>query len=96
MGSSVPRARDGSPAIPRLIETADEAREIAAVLGGSNSLFIGANAQEHSAKMGELKSARYVLFATHGFLGGGVSARCRGGSGGRRRATGNIRRTGYP
>ena len=70
MGSSVPRARDGSPAIPRLIETADEAREIAAVLGGSNSLFIGANAQEHSAKMGELKSARYVLFATHGFLGG--------------------------
>jgi CHAT domain-containing protein/Tfp pilus assembly protein PilF len=70
MGSSVPRSRDGNPAIPRLIETADEAREIAAVLGGSNDLFIGAKAQEHSAKMGELKNARYVLFATHGFLGG--------------------------
>lgn len=70
MGSSVPRGRDGGPAIPRLVETADEAREIAALLGGSSDLFIGAQAQERSAKLGELKTARYVLFATHGFLGG--------------------------
>jgi len=70
MGSSVPRSRDGTPAIPRLRETADEAREIARMLGGSSELFIGSEAQEHAAKSGSLKTARFVLFATHGFLGG--------------------------
>jgi CHAT domain-containing protein len=33
-------------------------------------MFIGDEAQEHMAKSGELKNSRYVLFATHGFLGG--------------------------
>ena len=70
LGSSVPRARDGTPVIPRLRETADEAREIATLLGGSSELFIGGNAQERTAKLGNLKTARFVLFATHGFLGG--------------------------
>jgi CHAT domain-containing protein len=62
--------KDGLPDIPRLRETADEARSIARILGGSNRLFIGAEAQERTAKSGELKNSRYVLFATHGFLGG--------------------------
>ena len=62
--------KDGLPDIPRLKETADEARSIARILGGSNRMFIGAEAQEHMAKSGELKNSRYVLFATHGFLGG--------------------------
>jgi CHAT domain-containing protein/tetratricopeptide (TPR) repeat protein len=70
LGSSVPRARDGTPVIPRLRETADEAKEIASLLGGSSELYVGAKAQEHTAKLGDLKSARFVLFATHGFLGG--------------------------
>lgn len=70
LGSSVPRLRDGTPDIPRLKETADEAREIAGIIGGANALFIGDQAQEKRAKAGELKDARYVLFATHGFLGG--------------------------
>jgi CHAT domain-containing protein/tetratricopeptide (TPR) repeat protein len=70
LGASVPRARDGRPDIPQLKETADEAREIAAILGGSSDLFIGDRAQESFAKNGDLKSARFVLFATHGFLGG--------------------------
>jgi CHAT domain-containing protein len=70
LGGSVPRTRDGVPVIPRLRETADEAREIAALLGGSSELFIGGKAQERTAKLGDLKSARFVLFATHGFLGG--------------------------
>ncbi len=70
LGSSVPRLRDGTPAIPRLRETADEAREIAKLLGGASELYIGSNAQEKTAKLGELKTARFVLFATHGFLGG--------------------------
>jgi CHAT domain-containing protein/Flp pilus assembly protein TadD len=60
----------GAPAIPRLAETADEAREIARVLGGKNELLVGERAQERAAKSGDLRSARFVLFATHGFLGG--------------------------
>jgi len=70
MGSSMPRLRDGTPFIPRLRETADEAREVARMLGGTSQLFIGGEAQEHMAKSGDLKTARFVLFATHGFLGG--------------------------
>jgi CHAT domain-containing protein len=61
---------DGLPQIPRLKETADEARTIAGILGGSNRLFIGDAAQERMAKSGVLRNSRYVLFATHGFLGG--------------------------
>jgi CHAT domain-containing protein len=60
----------GTPVIPRLAETADEAGEIARVLGGTNQLYIGASAQEKVAKSGDLRGARFVLFATHGFLGG--------------------------
>jgi CHAT domain-containing protein len=70
LGASVPRSRDGRPDIPQLKETADEAREISKILGGDNNLFLGASAQESSAKGGDLKSARFILFATHGFLGG--------------------------
>jgi CHAT domain-containing protein len=62
--------KDGIPDIPRLRETADEAKSIAKILGGSNRMFIGDQAQEKMAKSGELKNSRYVLFATHGFLGG--------------------------
>jgi CHAT domain-containing protein/Tfp pilus assembly protein PilF len=60
----------GAPAIPRLAETAEEAKEIARVLGGSTHLYVGEQAQERVAKAGELRAARFVLFATHGFLGG--------------------------
>jgi len=61
---------DAVPSIPRLAETADEAREISAVLGGENRLYIGEQAQERAAKTTDLRDARFVLFATHGFLGG--------------------------
>ena len=64
------RTLGGAPAIPRLAETADEAKEIARVLGGATELHVGENAQERIAKSGDLRSARFVLFATHGFLGG--------------------------
>jgi CHAT domain-containing protein/Tfp pilus assembly protein PilF len=62
--------RNGVPDIPRLRETADEARSIAGILGSNNHLFIGAAAQEKMAKSGALRDSLYVLFATHGFLGG--------------------------
>ncbi|HYD56326.1 MAG TPA: tetratricopeptide repeat protein [Burkholderiales bacterium] len=64
------RTASGVPAIPRLAETADEAREIARVLGGPSELYVGERAQERVAKSGGLRTARFVLFATHGFLGG--------------------------
>ncbi len=61
----------GTPAIPRLKETADEAKEIARVLGGVTHIYVGNEAQESVAKAEvALRSARFVLFATHGFLGG--------------------------
>lgn len=61
----------GTPAIPRLKETADEAKEIARVLGGATHLYVGNEAQERVAKEDvALRSARFVVFATHGFLGG--------------------------
>lgn len=65
-----------SLSIPRLPETADEAREIAAILaaeGGSDhrsALFLRERAQEHTAKTLDLKTTRYLHFATHGLLGG--------------------------
>ena len=62
--------RNGLPDIARLKETADEARSIARILGGNSRLFIGDAAQEKLAKSGELRNSLYVLFATHGFLGG--------------------------
>ena len=62
--------RSGLPEIPRLKETADEARSIARILGGKNRLYIGDAAQEKMAKSGQLRDSLYVLFATHGFLGG--------------------------
>jgi CHAT domain-containing protein len=64
------KTASGAPAIPRLAETAEEAKEIARVLGGSTQLYVGDQAQERVAKKGDLRSARFVLFATHGFLGG--------------------------
>ena len=70
LGGTVPRSRDGIPDIPPLRETAEEAREIAAILGGESELFTGERAQEILAKQGDMKGARFLLFATHGFLGG--------------------------
>lgn len=64
---SVPRA---SLTIPRLPETADEAREIAAILGGRSTVLLREQAQEHAAKTMDLHSVRYLHFATHGLLGG--------------------------
>ncbi len=64
------RTPDGMPSIPRLAETADEAKEVARELGGKSEVYVGEQAQERSAKAGALRAARFVLFATHGFLGG--------------------------
>lgn len=60
----------GSIRIPRLPETAEEAQEIAAILGGRSTVYLRDKAQEHTAKTLDLKGVRYLHFATHGLLGG--------------------------
>jgi CHAT domain-containing protein len=62
--------RDVALGIPRLPETADEARAIAAILGGRSDVFLREKAQEHTAKTLDLRTTRYLHFATHGLLGG--------------------------
>lgn len=68
--SQTVRGRGQSIRIPRLPETADEARGIAKIVGGKSDLFMRENAQECVVKSQDLKKVRYVHFATHGFLGG--------------------------
>ncbi len=56
--------------IPRLPETADEAREIARTVGGKTDVFLRGEAQERTVKTLDLKNTRFLHFATHGLLGG--------------------------
>lgn len=66
-GSPLP-LRGGLAPLP---ETAEEARRIAGILDGTHTrLLIGEAAQEYAAKQATMADARYVLFATHGLLGG--------------------------
>lgn len=67
-GSPAPLRGGGLAPLP---ETAEEARRIAGMLQGAQArLLIGEAAQEHAAKQPAMAEARYVLFATHGVLGG--------------------------
>jgi CHAT domain-containing protein/Tfp pilus assembly protein PilF len=59
----------GGARIPRLTDTATEAREVANIVGGETTVLMRGDAQEKRAKSGILKDTRFVLFATHGFLG---------------------------
>lgn len=59
-----------STALPRLAETAEEARAIARTLGGDSRLYLRAEANEHAVKHARLDNARYLHFATHGLLSG--------------------------
>lgn len=70
LGRSISGERGKAPALARLKETADEAREIAAIVGGKSSVYLREKAQERTAKSTDLRRTRYVHFATHGFLGG--------------------------
>lgn len=66
--------RGGQPLeIPRLEDTADEAQEVARAVGGAHRIFLRREAQEFRTKKEDLRSVRYILFATHGFLGGEFS-----------------------
>ena len=69
LGALAATLPSGGARIPRLAETASEARDVAAIVGGESAVLVRGEAQEKRAKSGILKDARYVLFATHGFLG---------------------------
>ena len=69
LGALATLGPDGAPRIARLAETAQEAREVALIAGEPSLVLTRRQAQEKRAKSGVLKDARYVLFATHGFLG---------------------------
>lgn len=60
--------------IPRLPETAQEARSIAALLGGRSRVYLAQDAQEYTLKQLDLSHTRYLHFATHGLLGGEFAA----------------------
>jgi tetratricopeptide (TPR) repeat protein len=64
-------ARSGAgPVLRRLPESAEEARAIAQIVGGKMQLYLRAKAQEHTAKTVSMRGLHYLLFSTHGLLGG--------------------------
>jgi CHAT domain-containing protein/tetratricopeptide (TPR) repeat protein len=67
--ASLGLTRRGQVVIPRLPETADEARAIADIVGGTHELFLRQDAQEKRIKLMDLSGVRYLHFATHGLLG---------------------------
>ena len=58
----------------RLPETADEVRAMAKLVGANSQLYLRDKAQEYTAKdlakKGDLNGLRYLVFSTHGLLGG--------------------------
>jgi CHAT domain-containing protein len=59
--------------LPALPETADELRNIARVLGASNSkILLGSNATERELRMQPLNDYRVISFATHAVVAGEI------------------------
>lgn len=63
----------GSAGLARLPETADEARAVAKTLGGSTQVLLRGDASEARLYGMDLEGTRYLLFSTHGLLGGDFS-----------------------
>jgi len=67
-------ARSVNVQIPRLPETADEVRAMDKIVGANSQLYLRDKAQEYTAKdlanKGDLNGLRYLVFSTHGLLGG--------------------------
>ena len=64
----------GVKGIPRLPETADEAAAVNKVLGGKGQLFLRSRASESLVYETNLIGTRYLMFSTHGLLGGDFSS----------------------
>ena len=63
----------GSSGLARLPETADEARTVAKAVGGKSDILLRDDASEARLYGMNLAGARYLLFSTHGLLGGDFS-----------------------
>jgi CHAT domain-containing protein/tetratricopeptide (TPR) repeat protein len=61
-------------ALARLPETAEEARAVSRAVKGESSLLLQREASETRLRTLDLSSTRYLLFSTHGLLGGEISA----------------------
>jgi CHAT domain-containing protein len=61
--------------LPRLPDTAEELKEIAAAVGGDiqNEVYLGARATETNVKTADLSRYRVLAFATHGLVPGELS-----------------------
>jgi CHAT domain-containing protein len=61
--------------LPRLADTADEVRSVAAALRAdpAQAVFVGAKASKSAVKSMDLSNARIVMFATHGLVPGDLS-----------------------
>ena len=74
---SAPKSNDYSAEysqLPRLPDTADEVRSIAAALrAGSDDVILGAKASPTTVKQMDLRNRRIVMFATHGLVPGDLS-----------------------
>lgn len=68
--TSVPLASSKTAVFPRLSATAEEALAVASIVGEPYKLLLRYEAQEYAIKHGGLLNSRYLLFATHGLLGG--------------------------
>lgn len=64
----------GIQGIPRLAETADEVAAVNQILGGKGRLFLRGEASEGQVYETNLVGTRYLMFSTHGLLGGDFSA----------------------
>ena len=65
------RSTGGEGSLRRLVDSGEEASTIAKAVGGkAEDLYLRENATEANAFLPKLKGSRYVLFSTHGLLGG--------------------------
>ena len=68
------RRATGRDSLPRLEDSAEEARAICReVRCNKNDLYLREHAMEENVYRTDLKSVRYLLFSTHGLLGGDFS-----------------------
>ncbi|MEZ5617072.1 MAG: CHAT domain-containing protein [Rhodocyclaceae bacterium] len=64
----------GVRGIPRLPETADEVAAVNKILGGTGRIYLRGEASEQQVYQANLSGTRYLMFSTHGLLGGDFSA----------------------
>jgi len=64
------KSSTGITGIARLPETAEEASSVASILGGKHRIYLRDKASEATLYKQDCSQTRYILFSTHGMLGG--------------------------